>query len=77
MLQEHWRRDFKLLYFQFSELLDMLKPFIQKKDPRFRNAIPATKALVVALHRLAFGGVIRRIGNFLGIGPTTTSKYTH
>jgi hypothetical protein len=77
MLQERWRRDFKLSYFQFSELLDMLKPFIQKKDIRFRNAIPAAKALVVAIHRLAFGGVVRRTRNFLGIGPATTSTYTH
>jgi hypothetical protein len=77
MLQEHWRKDFKLSYFQFSKLLDMLKPFIQKKDTCFKNAIPATKALAMVVYRLAFGGVVQRTRDFLGVGPTTTSKYTH
>jgi hypothetical protein len=54
-----------------------LKPFIQKKDTHFKNAIPAAKALAVAIHRLAFGGLVQRIGDFLGVRPATTLKYTH
>jgi hypothetical protein len=55
----------------------MLKPFIQKNDTRWRGAIPATKTLEVAIHRLAFGGVVRRTRSHLGIGASTSSKYTH
>jgi len=42
------------------KLLEMLKLFIKKNDTRWRGAIPAAKALGVAIHRLAFGGVVRR-----------------
>jgi hypothetical protein len=31
----------------------------------------------VAIHRLAFGGVVQRTRDFLGVGPAITSKYTH
>jgi hypothetical protein len=76
-LQERWKRDFKLSYFQFFELLDMLKLFIQKKGIGFRNAILTTKALAMVIHRLAFGGAIWWIRDFLGVGLATTSKYIH
>jgi hypothetical protein len=77
MLQERWRKGFKLSYFKFSELLDILKPFIQIKDTHFKNAILAAKALVVAIHRLAFGGIVRRTRDVLGVGRATISKYMH
>ena len=77
LLQKRYKRDFKLSHSQFMQLLEMLKPFIQKKDTRWRGAIPAAKALGVAIHRLAFGGVVRRTRSFLGIGASTPSKYTH
>ena len=55
----------------------MLKPFIQKKDTHFRNATPIAKALAVAIHRLAFGGVVQRTWDFLGVGLASISKYMH
>lgn len=31
----------------------------------------------MAIHRLAFGGVVQRTRCFLDVGPAITSKYTH
>ena len=31
----------------------------------------------LAIHKLAFGGVVHRTQYFLGIGASTFSKYTH
>jgi hypothetical protein len=45
LLQKRYKRDFKLSHFQFMQLLEMLKPFIQKNDTRWRGAIPAVKTL--------------------------------
>ena len=77
LLQKRYKRDFKLSHSQFIQLLEMLRPFIQKRETCFRSAIPAAKALGVAIHRLAFGGVVRRMESFLGIGASTSCKYTH
>ena len=59
LLQKRYKRDFKLSHSQFMQLLEMLNLLFKKKDTRWRDAIPTAKALGVAIHRLAFGGVVR------------------
>ena len=76
MLQDRWKQEYRLTFVQFFALLELLKPFIQK-NTHFMNAIPANKVLTIVFNRLAFDRVVQKTKSYLGLGATTTSKYTH
>jgi hypothetical protein len=61
---------------QFCKLVDMLSLFIKKKDTNMRAAIPIDKAVIIALHRLGYGGTFYMAGHHLENSPSTSSKFT-
>ena len=77
LLNEHYRKEFRMTYRQFCKLVDMLSSFIQKEDTNMRVAIPNDKAVAIALHRLGYGGTLYMARHHLGNSPSTSSKFTH
>jgi hypothetical protein len=72
-LESRWKGEYRMNFSQFLTLLKMLTPFIQKQDTHFRDAIPADKALAITLHRLAYSGLLKRTGNYLGLSAALVS----
>ena len=66
--------EFRMSYHTFAELCDLLRPHIERKNTRFREAIPVEKRVVVALHRLAHGTSFNILSRHLGCGKSTAIK---
>ncbi len=73
---EQWRQNFRMCKESFYELVEVLKPLIQKKDTRYRKAIIPEKRVAVALYRLTTNCDCRTISNLFGIGISTVHSIT-
>lgn len=59
---------------EFEELLELVKPLIEKQDTKFRKAIPAGERLAVTLHYLATGQSFRSLQYVFRIPQNTISR---
>ena len=59
---------------RLDALLTMVKPWIEKKDTSFRQAIPADERLGLTLRFLASGDSQQSLSFSYRIGKTTVSK---
>lgn len=50
-----YRKLLKISEAQFDELLNLVQPYIQRKDTQFRNAFPVRVKLEITLRYLAGG----------------------
>ena len=73
MWVEHLRMKRQTFLYICNELAAQLR----KKCTRFREAIPVTKRVAIALWRLATGHDYRSIGQLFGVGRSTCCKITH
>ncbi|CAK1592168.1 unnamed protein product [Parnassius mnemosyne] len=62
---------------KFYELLQIIKPYIELRDTRFRRAIGAEKKLMVTMRLLATGDSFRTIGESYRLGYTTVQEIVH
>lgn len=61
----------------FLYLCRELSPTLEKRNTRFREAIPVSKRIAIALWRLATGIDYRSIGQLFGVGRLTCCQITH
>ena len=61
----------------FHVLNYQLKPFLEKNMTRFRQPIPVSQRIAMALWRLATGTDYRTIGQLFGVGRSTCCEITH
>ena len=66
-----------MTYSQFSKLINMLTPYLKKQDTKMKKAVPINKKITFVLRRLGFRNHISKSGNYLGLFPASTSKFTH
>ena len=59
---------------RFDALLTMVKPWVEKKDTSFRQAIPGDKRLALTLRFLASGDSQQSLSFSYRIGKATVSK---
>ncbi len=66
-----WVNNFRLSKSTFNFLCDELRPYLQKENTRFRQAISVRKRIAVALWRLATNSDYRTIGHLFGISKAS------
>ena len=50
-----WKEDFRMTRPTFDYIVHLVRPFIAKRDARFRKATPVEKRVAIVLWRLAIG----------------------
>ena len=53
-----WVKEFKMTYWLFCKLVDILFLCIKKQDTNMKAAIPIDKAVAIALDRLGYGSTL-------------------
>ena len=71
---EFWKREFRLNIETFKFIVDLLRPYIKRKDLNFRHALPVHKRVAVALWKLATGNSYRTTSKVFGVGLSTACK---
>ena len=59
---------------RFDQLLQQIRPEIEKKDTQFRECIPAEKRLVITIRFLSRGIAQETLATSFRVGPTTVSN---
>ena len=72
-----WVEHLRMKKETFLYLCRDLEPFLKKKRTRFRESIPVSNRIAMALWRLATGMDYRSIGQLFGVGRSTCCKITH
>ena len=72
-----WVEHLRMKKETFLYLCRDLAPFLEKQQTRFREAIPVSKRIAMALWRLASGQDYRSLGQLFGVGRSTCCKITH
>ena len=72
-----WREDFRMKGGTFAKLVDVLTPYVQKRDTNFRSAIPVEKRVAIGVWRLATGNAFRTIAKTFAVGKATALHIVH
>lgn len=72
-----WIKHLRMKKETFLYLCRDLAPFLEKQQTRFRETIPVSKRIAIALWRLASGHDYRSLGQLFGVGRSTCCKITH
>ena len=72
-----WVRHLRMKKESFLYLCRDLRPHLEKQQTRFREPIPVSKRIAIALWRLATGIDYRSIAQLFGVGRSTCCKITH
>ena len=72
-----WKEDFRMIRPAFEYFVHLVRPFIAKRDTRFRKAIPAEKRMAIALWSLATGNSYRFIGKNFAVAKSTAVEITN
>lgn len=73
---QHWRRDFRITLPTFMEIVQLVRPRLEKRDTRLRKAVPIEKRVAVAIWRLSTGNSFRTIAKTFAIGKSTAVQIT-
>jgi hypothetical protein len=77
LLDSKWKQYYRMPYTTYLELVEELRPWMERQNTRFRAAIPIKKAVAMVLYRLAKGHAPRDVADRFGVGTTTVHEYTH
>ena len=72
-----WVRHLRMKKESFLYVCRDLGPYLEKELTRFREPVPVSKRIAIALWRLATGIDYRSIGQLFGVGTSTCCKITH
>ena len=72
-----WKNNFRLSRATFVKLCSKLRPFISRRNSRFRRAVAVRKRVAVCLWRLAGNVEYRTISHLFGIGQSTAATITN
>ena len=72
-----WKSDFRMRKETFEQVVELVRPYIEREDTVFRTAIPVPKRVAIALWRLATGDSYRATGLQFGVGKSTAISITH
>ena len=61
----------------FEYIVHLVRPFITKRDTRFRKAIPVEKRVAIALWMLAAGNSYRSIGKNFAVSKSLAVEITN
>lgn len=73
----YWRQHFRFSRETFEFIVQLVRASMEKRNTRFRAAIPIEKRIAVALWWLASGNSFRTAASTFGIGKSTAIQITH
>ena len=73
---DFWSQNFRMKKETFDEIVQVVRPALEKRDTQLRRAIPIEKRVGVAIWRLATGDTFRSIAKTFAIGKSTALKIT-
>lgn len=71
---ERYRRTMRMSTDAFSELVDLVTPYIKKYNTHLRKSIPVDKRLAITLKYLASGDTFYDLSSFYCVGVSTIQK---
>ena len=71
-----WKEDFRMTRPTFEYIVLLVRPFITKRDTRFRKTIPVEKRAAIALWRLATGNSYGSIAKNFAVAKSTAVEIT-
>ena len=72
----HWRQDFRMTLPTFMKIVELVRPRMEKRDTRFRRAIPIEKRVAIAIWRLSTGNSFRTVSKTFAVGKSTAVSIT-
>jgi hypothetical protein len=76
LLDQQWRKQYRMSFRTFLDLVGELRPYVEHANTTFREAIVVEKAVAFVLFRLAHGVSLKIVGSLYGVGESTVIKYT-
>ena len=61
----------------FEYIVQLVRPFVAKRDTQFRKAIPVEKRMAIALWRMATGNSYRTIREIFVVAKSTAVEITN
>ena len=71
-----WRNEFRMKHSTFLQIVQLVRPRLEKQDTQLRKAIPIEKRVGVALWRLSTRNSFRSIEKTFSIGKSTAVQTT-
>ncbi|CAM1291997.1 Uncharacterised protein r2_g114 [Pycnogonum litorale] len=72
---DSWRRCIRMDHDQFTKLLELVQPLIERRDTILRQAIPAAEKLSICLRYLATGESFHSLSCQFKVGKSTISTF--
>ncbi|CAM1308213.1 Uncharacterised protein r2_g1811 [Pycnogonum litorale] len=72
---DSWRRYIRMDHDQFTKLLELVQPLIERRDTILRQAIPAAEKLSLCLRYLATGESFHSLSCPFKVGKSTISTF--
>ena len=73
---DFWSQDFRMKKETFDEIVQVVRPALEKRDTQLRRTIPIQKRVGVAIWRLATRTTFRSIAKTFAIGKSAAAKIT-
>jgi hypothetical protein len=77
LLDSKWVECYRMPYGTYLNLVEELRPYMEKENTWFKEAIPVRKSVPMVLYRLAKGYAPKDVADKFGVGTTTVHNYTH
>jgi hypothetical protein len=77
LLNSKWVEYYRMPYGTYLNLVEEIRPYMEKKNTCFREAIPVMKSVAMVLYRLAKGHAPKDVADKFGVSTTTVQNYTH
>jgi hypothetical protein len=73
VLEEEWKKNFRLSCASFFKLTDMLRPYIEHQVTHMRSPVPVETQVAITLNYLSDEGRLRKVANAFGISRSSCS----
>ena len=76
LFEQKWREDFRISRNTFFEIVNLVRPSLEKKETHLRKSISIEKRVAIAIWRLASGTSYKEIGRIFGVAKSTAVSIT-
>ena len=76
LFEQKWPEDFRISRNTFFEIVNLVRPSLEKKETHLRKSISIETRVAMAIWRLASGTSYREIGRIFGVAKSTAVSIT-